>query len=173
MFPMAVRARLVCEGNILSRSIAWFSQGHLSHAEAQRDDGMCWGARDDHVGGKPPGVQLRPPDYAVFTREIVFTIPSTPLQEQSFWAWWESQEGKPYDSRAIWGFAFNRTWHSPGWWICSAALVASLQSIDVLEWDLYLPDNKNTPVMAAQLVSGIKGVTQSGPFRPQLAAVAS
>ena len=156
---MTVRVRYVLGKDWSSRAIAYVSFGHLSHAEAMRDDGMVWGARDDAIGGKPPGVQLRPNDYAQFKYQIVYTIPTTELQEESFWAWWESQEGKPYDSKAIFGFAFDRNWHQPGWWICSAALNNSLQSIDLIAWDLYLPPNKITPVMSAVLVSGIKGTT--------------
>jgi len=153
-----IRIRGVVERNFASETIAWFSQGHLSHIDAMTDSGEFWGARDDKVGGKPPGVQKRPTDYLKPSYQVIFTIPSTELQEQSFWAWWESQEGKPYDSEAIWGFAFDRNWTQPGWWICSAAAIASLQSVDLIPFDLYLPPNKITPVVAALLVSGIKGV---------------
>lgn len=156
---MTVRVRYVLGTDLASRAIARFSGGHLSHAEAMRDDGQVWGARDDRVGGKPPGVQLRPNDYASFAYQIIYTIPTTELEEQSFWAWWESQEGKPYDSRAILGFAFDKSWHDSGAWICSAAVTNALQSIDLIAWDLYLPPNKITPVVSATLVSGIKYTT--------------
>lgn len=156
---MAVRLSFVEEALLESYAIAWFGKGNFSHVDALRDDGMRWGARSDEVGGKGPGVQLRTPNYAPFTRETIFTVPATELEEISFWAWWESQEGKPYDKLEILGFFFNRTWQHPGWYICSAAGYASLASIDLVAPAPYLPPNKVDPVMLAMVISTKDGVT--------------
>ena len=158
MSEASIRMRFVCEANPVSRTIAFLSEGHLSHVDAIDNGGMAWGERTDRVGGKPPGMQCRHPDYAKFTRVVMMEIPCTQLQHESFWAFHHSQENKPYDTEAIWGFAVNRTWHHPGYWFCSAIQVAAEQSVDLIEYELYLPPWKNTPVMCAQLNSSIKGV---------------
>lgn len=161
---MAVRLSFVEEASLESYAIAWFGKGNFSHVDALRDDGSRWGARSDSVGGKPPGIQLRPAGYAEFSREEIFTIPATPLEEVSFWAWWESQEGKPYDKLEILGFLFDKDWMHPGWYICSAAGYASLASIDLLPYSPYLPPNKIDPGMLSMVVSCVPGVTWVSPL---------
>ena len=154
-----IRLSFVEEANLESYAISWYGKSNLSHVDALRDDGWRWGARSDSVGGKGPGLQLRPPNYAPFIRETVFTLPATELQEVSFWAWWESQEGKPYDKLEILGFFFDQNWMHPGWYICSAASYAAKASIDLVSQELYLPGNKIDPTMDAVITSTIKGVT--------------
>jgi hypothetical protein len=142
-----------------SKLIAVKGSGHFSHVDALRPDGKRWGARSDTIGGQPPGIRLRDADYAPFIRRTDFYVAATELQAVSFWAWWESQEGKPYDLLEILGFALNRDLMHLGWYICSYAGYASLASIELISPTPYLPGNKIDPVMLAQMLSCTKGVT--------------
>jgi hypothetical protein len=162
--------RAVRERTPGSAGIAWFSQGQVSHIGAilppdHEFAGCELGARIDHVGGKPGGVQIRPADYAHFTRRLFIEIPCTTLQRQSFYAFLLSQEDKPYDWRAILAFATNRDWRELDSWICSELITAASESADLFDADLYLASNKVTPVMCVMVHSTIKGrrIIKAGP----------
>ena len=155
----AIRLQFVREPGIPSQVIAWFSAGHLSHVDAVLDDGKLLGARSDSVGGQPPGVQIRPPGYANFLLRIVMAMPATDEQNAVFYAFLHNQVGKPYDSRAIWGFFFGRNWRETDSWICSELQAAGLENAHITP-QLYLAANKITPVSLALAASAIGGVVQ-------------
>jgi uncharacterized protein YycO len=156
-----IRLQFVCQKAISSETIAWFSAGHFSHVDAVLDGGLLLGARSDRVGGQPPGVQIRPPDYVRFSRRVVFEMPVTSDQDEAFHTFLRQQLGKPYDKAAIWGFLFNRNWREPDSWICSELQAASLEAAGIIP-PLYLAANKITPVSLALLVSAVGGSTAQG-----------
>ena len=149
--------QFVCEKAISSQVIAWFSAGHFSHVDALLEDGTLLGARSDRVGGQPPGVQIRPPNYINFSRRVVMAIPATDAQNTNFHAFLRRQLGKPYDSEAIWAFLFNRDWRETDSWICSELQAAGLEHAAITP-RLYLAANKITPVSLALAASAIGGV---------------
>ena len=139
--------------------------GFFSHVDCQFDDGTLWGARSDKIGGKPRGVWGRPPDYEKPQHLTIYGIPCTMLQKQSYEAFYVSQEGKPYDWRAIvnnfgFGYDFRTTDH----WFCSDIATAAGESSDL--WGipddsgarkLFVPTYGTSPGMLAMLVSGREG----------------
>lgn len=149
-----IQLQFVCEAALSSETIAWFSAGHFSHVDAVVDNGSLLGARSDFVGRQPPGVEIRPWDYARFSRRVVFSIPARPDQKRNFNAFLNRQIGKPYDSQAIWGFVLNRDWREDDSWICSELQAAALEAAGILP-PLYLAANKITPVALALVVSAI------------------
>lgn len=151
--------QFVCEKAISSQVIAWFSTGHFSHVDAVLDDGSLLGARSDRVGGRPAGVQIRPPNYISFSLRVVMAIPATDSLNAAFYAFLRSQVGKPYDSEAIWAFLFNRNWRETDSWICSELQAAGLEQAGVTP-RLYLAANKITPVSLALAISAVGGVAQ-------------
>jgi hypothetical protein len=156
---MSIQLQFVCEAALSSRAIAWFSAGHLSHVDAVLDDGNLLGARDDRVGGKPSGVQIRPQGYIKFSRRVVMTVPTSPLQSKSFYTFLISQIGKPYDKEAIWAFMFNRNWRADDSWICSELVTAAGEKSGILP-ALYLAANKITPVSCAVAFSAVEGTVR-------------
>lgn len=152
-----IRLQFVCEAALSSRAIAWFSAGHFSHVDALLPDGSLLGARDDAVGGRAPGVRIRPPDYVRWTRRVVMAVPASAVQTDMFYAFLHRQLGKPYDSAAIWAFAFNRNWREPDSWICSELQSAAGEHAGILP-RLYLAANKITPVSCALAFSAVGGV---------------
>ena len=152
-----IRLQFVCEAALSSQAIAWFSAGHFSHVDCLLANGHLLGARDDTVGGQPPGVRIRPPNYAKWQRRVVMTVPTTRAQELAFYAFLDKQLGKPYDSAAIWAFAFNRDWREPDSWICSELQSAAGEHAGILP-RLYLAANKITPVACALAFSAVGGV---------------
>lgn len=154
-----IRLQFVGEDCFTSNTIAWFSQGHLSHVDALLDDGTLLGARSDVVGGKPPGVQIRPAHYVKFAQCVRFTLSATAEQEAAWLMFLHSQIGKPYDKTAIWAFAFNRNWREKDSWICSELQAAALEKASVCP-DLYLAANKITPVALALTVSALRATPE-------------
>jgi len=156
MTDSEIRLQFVCEHAISSQAIAWFSSGHLSHVDCLLDDGQLLGARSDRVGGKPPGVQIRPQGYIKFSQCVVMTVPCTAAQKRIYHDFLTDQLGKPYDSEAIWAFAFNRDWREKDSWICSELLAAAGEKSSILR-PLYLAANKIVPVACALVYSGAGG----------------
>ena len=152
-----IRLQFVCEAALSSQAIAWFSAGHFSHVDAVLPDGRLLGARDDSVGGQPPGVRIRPPNYVRWSRRVVMTVPASPAQAMEFYAFLYSQLGRPYDRAAIWAFAFNRDWREHDSWICSELQSAAGEHAGILP-RLYLAANKITPVACALAFSAVGGV---------------
>jgi hypothetical protein len=109
--------------------IAWGTQGLWSHVDARKRDGTLQGARSDAVGGKPPGVQLRPAGYAHWTRVGVLRLEVQEEQEAAFWSFWDAQLGKPYDMVDILDIALDepRDWRKDDAWICSEGIQVSLE----------------------------------------------
>lgn len=153
---MTVRLRFVREDDPISSAIAWFSHGPCSHVGAIMEGGSELGARNDRVGGKPPGVQIRPGDYAKFAYSETFIVPATAEQEKAFWGFLFAQVGKPYDRLAILGFVSGRNWRQDDAWFC-AEIDARALEISKLVPPLYLIDNKITPAALALVVSAIGG----------------
>ena len=114
----------------------------------------------------PAGVQCRPDNYEHWLHRTVFRLPCTMLQQQSYYAFIHSQEGKPYDPLAIAGFALERNWRKADSWICSELQAASGESADmwgildaVGERKLFVPNNSIAPGALAMLISGRDGTT--------------
>ena len=154
---MAIQLQFVCESALSSAAIAWFSQGHFSHVDAVLADGSLLGARSDSVGGSPPGVRIRPKDYAKFSTKVVMSVPATPDQAEKFYKFLTAQVGKPYDSKAIWAFVVNRNWRETDSWICSELQSAAGEAAGITP-SLYLAANKITPVGCALAFSAVGGV---------------
>lgn len=152
-----IRLQFVCEAALSSQAIAWFSSGHFSHVDCLLDDGTLLGARDDAVGGQPPGVRVRPQGYVKWSRRVVMTVPCAADQKKLYHTFLFDQLGKPYDTEAIWAFLFNRDWRARDSWICSELQSAAGEKAGVFP-QLYLAANKITPVACALAFSAIGGV---------------
>lgn len=155
-----IKLQFVCEAALSSRAIAWFSSGHMSHVDYMLDDGTLLGARDDAVGGKPPGVQIRPQGYAKWIRREVMTVSCTTNEKKVYQDFLLNEIGKPYDSEAIWAFFFNRNWREKDSWICSELQAAAGEKSGILQ-PLYLTANKIVPVSCALAFSAVGGATTS------------
>lgn len=146
--------QFVRQAALTSDLIAWLSQGHVSHVDCVLPNGNLLGSRSDRVGGKPVGVQIRPPDYEKFILKEVLTVPAKPKQERDFYTFLDAQLGKPYDHAAIWGFVTGRNWRDDDSWICSELQAAGLEAAGIVP-PLYLAANKISPGSLALAVSAI------------------
>ena len=122
-----IRLQFVLGRGICSAAIAWFSAGTFSHVDAVLPDGYLLGARSDRIGGKAPGVQIRPPGYEKWKSRVVMTLAVDRDTEAAFLRFLNAQIDKPYDSTAIWGFATGRDWRNPDEWFCSELQTAALE----------------------------------------------
>jgi hypothetical protein len=134
--------------------------GPFSHVDLVEADGRLYGARSDAVGGVPPGVQSRPPDYEKFARRVRMSFSSTPAEEKTFWDFAYAQRGKPYDTTAILAFVANRDWRTPDAWFCSELATASLETAAICP-PLYSPVNKIEPVTLAIVCSALGEIVTS------------
>lgn len=154
---MSIRLQFVLGQGWSSRAIAWFSAGGdrgFSHVDAVLADGCLLGARSDSVGGKPPGVQIRPDNYEKWYRRVRFELDATPAQEMEWRKFLYAQVGKPYDSAAIVGFAFGRAWEEAGAFDCSQLQTGALVESRLCHQP-YLYDNQITPTTLAVVVTAL------------------
>lgn len=153
---MSITLQFVCEDALSSKAIAWFGAGHFSHVDCVLPDGTLLGARNDVTGGKPVGVQIRPPGYDKFSTLVQIEVPCTEAQAKKYYAFLNAQLGKPYDSEAIYAFVVDRDWREPDSWICSELQSAAGEASGILT-PLYLDTDKITPVACALVFSAVGG----------------
>lgn len=151
-----IRLQFSRQADLASDVIAWFTQGEFSHVDAVTPFGWLLGSRSDFTGGKPSGVQTRPPGYAKFVEKVVFEISADPEQTYKFYEFLSGQVGKPYDHVAILGFVFGRDWKQSDSWICSELQAAALEYAGI--WKPYVAANKISPDGLALAVSALPGV---------------
>lgn len=152
-----IQLQFVQGGGLSSQAIAWFSSGHFSHVDIVLPDSHLLGARSDAADGVK-GVAIRRPDYELWRRKVIFTIPCTNGQASAAYEFARAQVGKPYDHTAILGFVFDRSWMDSDAWYCSELATRFVQKSGVLG-DLYLAANKITPVAAALVMSALPGAS--------------
>ena len=111
----------------VSRAIALFSAGLLSHVDAVLPDGRLLGARSDRLDGIPPGARIRPPKYETWEATTCRPLDAPAEKQSAFWDFLFGEVGKPYDHTAIWGFAVGRNWRAPDSWFCSELISAALE----------------------------------------------
>lgn len=142
-----IKLQFVCGSGLASRSIAWFSSGHLSHVDALMPDGDLVGARSDG------GVMARPQNYQKVISRVVFELNTrSPKVDEKFYSFITAQIGKSYDHLAILAFIFNRSWRDTEAWICSEMIAAGLEHAGVIP-PLFLAANKISPVALALALS--------------------
>lgn len=94
--------------------------GWTTHVDCMLSDGLLLGARSDSVGGKPPGVQIRPPGYIAVQRAEIVTLACDDDQAARWNAFLLAQLGKPYDLVDLLAdFVGGRNWRNPNAWWCS------------------------------------------------------
>jgi hypothetical protein len=142
---MGIQLQFVRANDPMSRAIAWFGHGEYSHVDVVMPAGTLLGARSDRVGGAPPGVQIRSPEYADWALVKKVWLQATPVQLQVFYKFLTDQIGKPYDKRAIMGFIAGRDWREPDAWFCSELIAAALEYCHWFPYELCTPTNKVDP----------------------------
>jgi hypothetical protein len=141
-----IRLQFSYQADLGAELITWFGHGAgYSHVDTLLDNGCLLGARSDVCEGVPAGVQIRPPDYAAFTRKFILEIPTGDNNYANFAAFEFAQLGKPYDMRAIVGFAVGRDWREPDSWFCSEEKTCALETGKVFPYLLATPANKVDP----------------------------
>lgn len=80
----------------IGRIIQAYERGPWSHVDCVLQDGSLLGARSDSVGGKPPGVQIRPPDYENWPARDVVELECDQSVSDNWSAFLTHQIGKPY-----------------------------------------------------------------------------
>lgn len=99
-----------------------------THCEAVTSNGLFIGAISDGVKARPWGY-----DYGNFSEELFLDVKSTPEQEEIFYAFVESQIGKPYDTWAILAYFWpSRDWQSFDAWYCSELIGTGLAECGIL-----------------------------------------
>src|ERR1700683_5144243 len=140
-----ITLQFVAANDIGSHAIQIFERGWPSHVDAVLEDGTLLGARSDSVGGKPPGVQIRTPDYETFCQIKRIQLPCSAGQQTAWLNFMSAQIGKPYDETAIVAFAVQRDWREPDSWFCSELQAAGLEAWGVFPRPLENVVNEVTP----------------------------
>lgn len=151
-----IRMQFVLGSGLSSRAIAYFGAGGFSHTDAVLSNGELLGARSDRVGHRPPGVEIRVPNYEHWKKQQVVSLDVDCFKTKRFYDFLREQIGKPYDSTAIWGFALDRDWRSTGSWFCSELISAALEESGVVP-KLCAPANKIVPGALMLISTAIGG----------------
>jgi len=125
-----------------------------THCEAVLPDGRYLGAISD-------GVKARAPEYddGHFSQEMFLEVKATADQEEIFYAFVESQIGKPYDTWAILSYFYpSRDWQSFDAWYCSELLGTGLSECGILPKEMAVKFSRVTPRDLLLLIS-----TRAGP----------
>ncbi len=80
----------------IGRIIQIYERGPWSHVDCVLPNGDLLGARSDAVGGKPPGVQIRPPNYEAWPARDLVQLEATDEQLNAWTAFLHSQVGQAY-----------------------------------------------------------------------------
>ena len=124
-----IKLRFVSHPGIFNWACTVAQYGFWStHCEAVMPDGKYLGAMND-------GVKARVPDYdsGAFLKETFLEVRATKDQEDIFYAFIESQIGKPYDLWAILAYFWpSRDWQSFDAWYCSELLGTGLAECGIL-----------------------------------------
>ncbi len=137
---MTIQIRFVAEDDEGSKIIRWGTHSDFSHAGAMLPDGRELGARESPV---PKGVQMRAPDYAIFSLVKTVIVPTTEEQSETYYAFLNAQLGKPYDWKSIVGFVIDRNWRDTDAWFCSELVAAALENAKIL--NIVSQANRITP----------------------------
>lgn len=143
--PQAIILQFATETSLGSGLIRFYGHGWCSHVDAVLPDGRLLGARNDVLMGVPAGVQIRPPGYAPFTHTQRVTLMAPDPIVDDFYAFVQSQVGKPYDDLAILAFAVDRDWRNAGAWFCSELDGRGLEVAGYFPAPLATHANKLTP----------------------------
>jgi hypothetical protein len=124
-----ITLRFVSHTGIFNWACTSLSTGFWStHCEAVTSDGLFIGAISDGVKARPWGY-----DYGLFSEELFMDVKATPEQEEIFYAFVESQIGKPYDTWAILAYFWpSRDWQSFDAWYCSELIGTGLAECGIL-----------------------------------------
>ena len=121
---VSIRVRFITTDGFVSTIIRKVTGSLFSHCEFGTPEGTWIGAL---VKG---GIQERAADYCTPTREYIYEIPSTDVQEHEGLAWMRSMIGTKYNKRDIAGLMFQaRSVRSPHSYICSQFCVDGLLGI--------------------------------------------
>lgn len=137
--------------------IKWFGHGKYSHVDCVLPEGGMLGARSDRVGGKSPGVQVRPAGYTKKEKVELVRIPCTDEQQAAFYNFARSQIGLDYNKIAIVAFFFAADWSDPMQRFCSQLAMMCFQAAGFLQ-NLTEPSNKIDPDDLRLLISAVWGV---------------
>jgi hypothetical protein len=151
----AIVLQFSTEAGWQSWAIRVFERGWCSHVDTVMPDGWLLGARSGKDGAPRPGVQLRPPGYAPFTRLERVELVTTEAIAGAYYAFVQAQLGKPYDMTAIAAFAFDRDWRAPDSWFCSEVSTAGLEQSGFVP-RLATPANRVTPGLEYFLCSAFR-----------------
>lgn len=109
-----IRVRFIASRGFVGASIRALTGSLFQHVEFGTPEGTWIGAHWQH------GIQERPADYCVCTREYVYEIPCEKAQQDALVAWARGQIGTKYNLKDIAGLLFqNRSLTSPHRYICS------------------------------------------------------
>lgn len=150
-----MKLRFVEGGGLDSKIIRYTSRCRWSHVEAVSDDeSRTFGAQ---LRG---GVQWRLDEDPVYSNVVAFDcyeLEASPSEESKFWNFLASQDGKPYDWRAIVSFGLgSRDWREDDSWFCSELQARALEVAGLLTLPLDIPVWRITPRDLWVLVAGME-----------------
>jgi hypothetical protein len=156
----SLRFRFVAERRPFSLGIRWREVGKYSHVGAITDDGKYEAGARILANGSTTGrggVQLRPVDYATFTRIAFVEVPCTEAQHRAFWDAFERIRDERYSLRTIFCIAFGiPLFKDEHGFICDAAMEWCLYKAKMMPKELIASIRLSTPQELYYLTLGMR-----------------
>ena len=154
---MPVTLQFVAGPQPHDKLIAYFSHGWATHVDVVWPPTMSGGPERLFGARINGGVAIRQLDYEKFTKVARVTLPTTPEQDEKFFAFLRAQSGKPYDEAAILAFALDRDWRMPDHWFCSELTECATEHCGL--WlPIAAPSSRVTPSDYLNLCSSVAEV---------------
>lgn len=116
------KIRFITESGFVSGGIRFVTESRWSHVDIILPDGTYLGARSEG------GVQIRPANYCVPTRERRYAIPVEAEALEKMLTFAHAQIGKGYDFSDIAGILLREDWNSSDKWDCSMLATATAEA---------------------------------------------
>lgn len=142
---MKIFIQLSTEAGFQSQFIRVFTWSDFSHVDFILPQVGFLGSRVNPDGAKAGGVQIRPLDYAKFTKTLQLWIDLDTTTHSRVMDYAMSQIGKPYDKTGILNFGLHRNWKEDDSWFCSEFVAACFERGGWPLLDRLVPVSRITP----------------------------
>lgn len=149
----------------ISNIISWGTQGsfewngkeiRIGHVDIVVPEGLL-GAQHEALGGKPPGVWVRPADYGKtcgMLNPIRVKLDCTQGQYDTAIGFALAQVGKPYDTTGlVSNFILGRNWRDPNAWWCSELAAEAVGQAGIFRHPMIATCNRVSPALLFAVAS--------------------
>lgn len=149
------------EHSLSSWAIRWWTDSEWSHVDAVLPNGDLLGARPDYPIKGRTGVQIRPKNYAPFSKTRLVEIATEGAD--TFYALLRGEIGKPYARGKILNFVVDQDdrWQNGKAYFCDELVLAMARRAGIFPHKLAIPFSKVAPGASLLAFSVLPGYQET------------